>query len=176
VYQPGTYLRFKQGGNYKYAVVKEVAFSTNTTVTIFTNTDHTISNSAITDNDYSYQSNPQGFPQWFNFSPTWTGFSVAPAGGIYRYKVTGRMITLMIQPTSGVSNSTSTAVSVPVATSDDTHMLGNSYDNGAWQSGASPAYLPASSTTMNLYKNTNQTNNWTNTGAKAWYGVVSYKF
>lgn len=70
IYRKGTRIRFKQGGSFKYAVVVSSTFSTNTTVTIAVNTDYTIANAAITDNAYSYQVNPLGYPGWFNWTPT----------------------------------------------------------------------------------------------------------
>ena len=68
-YQVGTRLRWKQGGAYKYAYVQSSSFSTDTTVTINAGSDFTIANATITDNWYSYK-NPQGFPEWFNYTPT----------------------------------------------------------------------------------------------------------
>lgn len=68
-YQKGTFLRWKQGGGWKYGVVASSAYAApNTTVTTFVNNDYTVANAAITDPWYSYAANPQGFPQWFNIS------------------------------------------------------------------------------------------------------------
>jgi|GEM_PF-1689457 hypothetical protein len=65
----------------KYGVVVASSFSTDTTVTIMTNTDYTIANAAITVNSYSYQQNPQGYPTWFDIAaPTWTGLDDGAGG------------------------------------------------------------------------------------------------
>jgi hypothetical protein len=54
----------------KYGVITAVA---DTLLTIAVNTDYTVANATITNNYYSHQSSPIGFPAYFNFSPTWTG-------------------------------------------------------------------------------------------------------
>lgn len=100
-YQKGTKLKFTQT-TIKYAVVKSVSYSSpNTTVTIITNTDYTIANAAITDNYYSYQENPQGFPDWFTFTPTINGSggsagSYAQTVRTCKYSVKGRTCTVSI--------------------------------------------------------------------------------
>ena len=65
----GTRLKFTQT-TVKYAVVVSSSFSTNTTVTIAVNTDYTIANATITAPYYSYQESPQGYPVFFNWTPT----------------------------------------------------------------------------------------------------------
>lgn len=62
-YQPGMRIRLKQGGAYKYFIITAVSYSApNTTVTIYGGTDYTLANSAISDNYYSGQKAPFGFP------------------------------------------------------------------------------------------------------------------
>lgn len=101
IFQKGTYLRFKQGGGYKYAVVLSSSFSTNTTVNIFVNTDYTIANASITDNDYSYALNPEGWPTDFTYTPTING--TGGSAGTYaattyfcKYSVSGRRVHVQI--------------------------------------------------------------------------------
>lgn len=98
VYVKGTRLRFKQGGGYKYAVVVNSSFSTNTTVTILVNSDHTIANASITDNGYSYLSNPPGYPAYFNVSTTitaQTAFTNSPTTNYARIYIDGNLATAM---------------------------------------------------------------------------------
>ena len=71
-YQKGDRLRWKQGGAYKYGVIVTVA---DTLLTIAVNTDYTVADSAITDNYYSHQANPIGYPGWFAYTPTLTSNS-----------------------------------------------------------------------------------------------------
>lgn len=114
IYQKGTRLRFKQGGAYKYAVVVNSSFSTNTTVTIAVNTDYTIANAAITDNYYSYQVSPEGYPDWFSYTATLTGFSANPAF-LSKFSIIGT--TCIVNHTSyfnGTSNATTYTVTLPV--------------------------------------------------------------
>lgn len=61
-YQAGDKIKFTQT-TVKYAVITKVAFSTDTTVTIYMGTDYTIANAAISANYYSKDSSPQGFPR-----------------------------------------------------------------------------------------------------------------
>lgn len=60
VYNVGDKVKFTQT-TIKYAVITKVAFSTDTTVTIYMGTDYTIANAAITLPAYSHSRNPVGF-------------------------------------------------------------------------------------------------------------------
>ncbi len=120
VYTKGTRLRFKQGGAYKYAVVVASAFSTNTTVTIAVNTDYTIANASITDNYYSYMANPQGYPTWFNWTPTYGALGSMTFGTVStayaKYKIDGSSLTFRINfsGTTGGSASNGITFTIPV--------------------------------------------------------------
>lgn len=62
-YTPGTRIRLKQSGAYKYFIITVVAYSApNTTVTVYGGTDYTLANAAITDNWFSQMKSPVGFP------------------------------------------------------------------------------------------------------------------
>ncbi len=66
IYTKGTRLKWTQT-TVKYGVVVSSSHSAGTTtVTIAVNTDYTIANATITDNFFSYEANPQGYPTWFN--------------------------------------------------------------------------------------------------------------
>lgn len=68
-YQKGARLKFTQS-TIKYGFVVDSSYSSpNTTVTIATNTDYTIANASITNNYYSYEDNPQGYPYTFTINP-----------------------------------------------------------------------------------------------------------
>jgi len=82
VYQKGVKLRYKQGGAYKYGIVESSSYGApNTTVTLIANNDYSIANSAITDNYYSLVEAPLGWPDWFAYTPTWTGVTADPVLG-----------------------------------------------------------------------------------------------
>lgn len=78
LYQKGDRIRWKQGAGYKYGVLTAVA---DTLLTILVNTDYTVANAAITDNYYSHELNPMGYPQWFNcVALTYTGIDDGAGG------------------------------------------------------------------------------------------------
>ncbi len=115
-YRPGTKLRYKQGGAYKYAYVASSSFATDTTVTISGGSDFSLISAAITDNDLSYAEAPQGFPEWLNWGPTITGYSVNPTSAVYRFKMHGRSVRATIQEgADGTSNATTTTYSLPIS-------------------------------------------------------------
>jgi hypothetical protein len=108
----GTRLRFKQGGAYKYAVVVSSAFSTDTTVTIAVNTDYTVANAVITDNYYSYQSCPQGYPQWFAFTPAWANLTEGSATNVGAYSLIGKTLTFRTKIVFAANTSVSGGVTL----------------------------------------------------------------
>jgi len=124
VYTKGTRLRFKQGGAYKYAVVVASAFSTNTTVTIAVNTDHTIANAGITDNYISYGASPAGYPTTFAYTATWScsGSMTIGAGTVNftRFSILGNKCSLSLSYsafTLGGTQSTDIYATLPVNSS-----------------------------------------------------------
>lgn len=115
-YPKGTRLMFTQT-TVKYGVVASNSYSApNTTVTIIVNTDYTLANAAISANFYSYDINPQGYPGWFNWTPTLTGFSVNPTNTLYKFNAIGNRIQILYrQGTNGTSNLSTKTYTLPVA-------------------------------------------------------------
>lgn len=72
-FTPGTKLRLTQTTTKYFYVLSSSYSAPNTTITITGGTDYTLANAAITAPAYSYMSNPQGFPHWFNFLATVSG-------------------------------------------------------------------------------------------------------
>lgn len=179
VYTKGTRLRFKQGGAYKYAVVVDSAYDlTNTTVTIAINTDHVIANAAITANDYSYESNPQGYPTLFNFTVVPVGYSVA-ADVKGKYKVDGDLCTVLYwhgSGSGGTSNTTALAYNLPIVCATITGFLsyvaGRSFDNTGTE-GIGIAQIASASPTISISKGANGVA-WTASGGKYWEGQAVY--
>lgn len=163
----------------KYFYVISTAFSTDTTVTITGGSDYSLANAAITSPYYSYQSCPQGFPQWLNYTETWTGFSSAPSGGVCRFKISGRLATMMLsRTTSGTSNDTVCTVTLPVSASSLTnhfqHCYGVSQDSGTWDANPSRAMInPSSPTIATLYRQV--VTAWTGSGNKNWAGTIQWE-
>jgi len=98
-YAVGDRIRWKQGGAYKYGVLTTVA---DTLLTIAVNTDYTVATpTAITDNYYSHQINPIGYPIWFNLAAISMdvtdfddGSGNQPSITKVRGSITGRLMTL----------------------------------------------------------------------------------
>lgn len=71
-YTKGRKVRYKDGGSYEYGVIASSSYSApNTTVTLITNSSYAMASATITDTYLSDAQNPSGWPDWFNFSPTW---------------------------------------------------------------------------------------------------------
>lgn len=114
-YTPGTKLKFTNNGSTKYGYVKSSSFSTNTTVNLVDNTDYSLNNSAITNPKYSYVSNPQGFPAYFNLSTAnITGFS-SISGYTFIMAVEGKTVHLVMDIQGG-SNATTFTIPAPINT------------------------------------------------------------
>ncbi|GAP07131.1 hypothetical protein ATHL_01999 [Anaerolinea thermolimosa] len=110
----GTKIKLIQTTAKYFYVTSAVYASPNTTVTVTGGSDYTLSNAAITSAWYSYAETPQGFPDWFNWTPSFTGFSTNPVG-THRFKISGKVIFLQIYHyTPGTSNSASFIMTAPV--------------------------------------------------------------
>lgn len=173
-YQKGTKLRCKQGGGWLYFYVISSSYSApNTTVTITGGSDYSLANAAITDNYYSYTENPQGFPDWFNYTPTWDGFSTPPSGGTARFSIHGRRCVVQINPgSSGTSNANNLACSLPVTSAlQFTVAPCICMDNGSWLSALGNVSITGGNficrPTVNGY--------WTTSGYKSVLFIAEYE-
>lgn len=74
IYKPGLKLKFSQPTDgQKYGYVKTATYSApNTTITLVTNDDYDLDNEAITANYYSRVAQPEGFPVYFNYTPSYS--------------------------------------------------------------------------------------------------------
>jgi hypothetical protein len=169
VYTKGLKIKWKQGGVTKYGIVLSSSAVVNTTVNIVVNDDYVLANSAITEMAYSYMDNPQGFPDWFNYTPIWTGFSVDPAATC-RFRVTGKACVLMVYPnTGGTSNTTSFTMSAPIVSGGAMARMfvpiARAQDNSAYLATACLT-LPAGSSTITFYTTMTTYAGWTASGTK----------
>lgn len=178
----GTKLRLKQGGAYKYFYTVSAVFTPvtgPTTVTITGGSDYSLVNAAITNNYFSYQENPQGFPQWFNYAPTYDGFSIDP-GLNPRFSIRARMVTITSTgPLMGTSDDTIFTMTAPIASPNDllqvTHgIITLVYDNGAVQSTPGSIRLMPGVDVMDLYTDFNS-GAWTNSSGKGAKFTFSYR-
>jgi hypothetical protein len=175
----GTKIRLKQGGGYKYFFVIAAAYSApDTTITLTGGTDYSLINAAITDPYYSYAETPQGFPQWFNHSPTWGGFSVNPSGGGYRFTLRGTLCVYIERPTTnGTSNATTYTSTAPIAsanTLDTVVPLGLCVDNGSVLTTPGRVINTAGTVTLTLSKDLSGAA-WTNANGKRACFVIMYE-
>lgn len=113
-FSKGTRIKLTQT-TVKYFVVVASSFAAGTTtVTITGGSDYTFANAVISANYYSYAANPQGYPGWFAYTPTITGFSGSPATTA-RFSVVGNKCQVVFQYGSwGTSNATGFSVTTPI--------------------------------------------------------------
>ena len=117
----GAPVRWRQRDGWLYGYVVSAAFSTNTTLTVVGNS---VVDAPIGAVWVSHGINPAGFPHWFNWTPTITGYSTPPSGGVYRFRINGRTVFCVIrEPNNGISNATTLTISVPVAPINITNLL-----------------------------------------------------
>lgn len=108
---------------------------------------------------------------WKDWVPTITGFSVTPAGGLYRYAVIGKMCHVCIrQPNTGTSNATTFTISLPLAAATITNMVwvgfGVGYDNGAQLAVPALAQIASAGTVITFFASAGGTV-WTASGGKS---------
>ena len=104
IYAAGDQVRLKQGGAYKYFYVIAIA---DTTLTVTGGSDYSVANAAITDAAFS-KGGGVGHPGWYNWTPTYTGFSADPSGtlifAITPQKTCKAFVTLTNLGTSNANN------------------------------------------------------------------------
>ncbi len=157
-YRKGAKVRYKDGGAYEYGVIASSSYSSpNTTITLITNSDYAMAAATITDKYISYIENPEGFPDWFNWTPTFTGFSADPSGGIYRWRAYGQTVKCFIrQPNTGTSNATGFTISAPVTAATITNMqwgvLASVTDNGTFLTTPGAMRILTAGTVFDVFK------------------------
>jgi hypothetical protein len=170
----GTKIKLVQSGSTKYFYVVATAYTSgNTIITITGGSDYTLASATISGQAYSYAAAPQSFPQWFNWTPTFTGFSTVPTG-IHKFSVIGSTCFANIRETSGTSNSTAFAISAPITPLELTYFPIRLMDSGAW--GVNPGLARINTTgVIDIYKDLNASAT-TNTGSKYAQFMCSYEF
>lgn len=177
-YAPGTRIKLMQSGVVSYFVVASSSYNSGTnttTVTITGGSDYTLANSAITGNKHSYAANPQGWPDWFNFAPATAG--VTGAGGVARFKVTGREVTIAFEIT-GTSNATTKSITLPITPANITGLQWVGHltveDNGASLTTPGEIVVNPNNASASIYKDT-QADGWTASGSWFAIGVCHYE-
>lgn len=110
-----------------------------------------------------------------SWTPTYTGFSAAPSGGTLYYKLSMDAVRITHAPGDGTSNANSFTFTVPFLAAISQHYgQGIGRDNGGYASNSSPCYIQTAGNLAQIYKTTDQTNNFTTSGAKNWLGEIEY--
>lgn len=169
-YTVGTRVKWMQP-TAKYGYVIGSSYSGgNTTLTITGGSDYAVTNVSIDRSYYSYSFPLESFPQWFNWAPTITGYSVNPTNANYRFMINGRSCTLVIrEATAGTSNATTTTYTLPVTATTIASMLwsgmGSGTDNSATLTTPVMGIILSAGTTLQMFKDT-ASNAWTNANGK----------
>jgi hypothetical protein len=180
-YRKGTKIMLTDAATTKYFYVSASSFSTDTTVTITAGSDFSLSGGAITNPFYSYGACPSGHPIWFNWTPTWGGFSSPPTGVYARFAMMGTVVIINVNAGSpGTSNATTFTVTVPVPTNSGVAAgcqygtaLFWTYDNGAYVAAGCALINGAGDTSIDLFKSANTA--WTASGTKAAAFQLAYE-
>lgn len=168
----GTKLRCKQGGTYLYFYVIANSFSTDTTITITGGSEYNLANAVITDNYFSHEVAATGFPQWFYWVPTFTGFSADPLNGIYRFCVNGgTCIVLVYMPNQGTSNSTLFYITAPITAKGGFGaiwggLIWETIDNGSAKTTPGRCYIGSNNNVISLNPDC-VSSNWTASNGKS---------
>lgn len=181
-YRKGTKVRYKDGGAYEYGVIGNSTYSApNTTITLITNSDYAMAATTITDKYISYIENPEGFPDWFNWSPTISGFSSNPTNSVYRWKVYNQTIKCFIrQGSTGTSNATTFTISAPIVAVTITNMqwgnLAAVTDNGTFLTTPGAVRILTAGTDIEVFKDA-ALGAFTASGTKRVYSAnIDYQF
>lgn len=92
----------------KYGVIVSVA---DTVLTIAVNTDYTVANAAITNNYYSHQASPVGYPGWFNWTPNGTGYTA----GNSKFSINHGVCAVIVQSSAPI---TGNITNLPIASAN----------------------------------------------------------
>jgi hypothetical protein len=176
MFPKGTKLRLTQTTD-KYFYVTGSTFGANTTVTVNGGSDYSLANAAITSPRYSYMEAPQGFPQWFNHSPTNTGWSSTTVN-VFKFRISGNSCTIATA-ISGTSNATTASSTLPVtaATVANLRWFGQNplTDNGAVQAAIGIAIVSSAGTSVSYFRDNNATA-YTGSGTKAIGTTLTYEY
>jgi len=133
-YQKGDKIKITNNSATKYFYIVSVA---DTVLTVTGGGDYTVHDSAITNPFYSKIENPQGFPQYFNFTPNWTNLTKGAGGTVTaRFSIINGKVFLRVYFVFGSGSAIGGRVSfnnLPVASAITTVTVGALLDaNVGW--------------------------------------------
>jgi hypothetical protein len=123
----GTKIKLTQSSSVAYFYVIGSSYSTDTTVTVAAGSDYSLSNTTISSPAYSYVSTPQGFPTWFNFTPSFTNLTVGNGTLVARFTMQGKLVTTRIKLTWGSTTSASGIMEFSPAVNLNSDYAGQEY-------------------------------------------------
>lgn len=165
----GLKLKLVQTTDKYFQVVSSSYSAPNTTVTITGGDDYSLANSAITSPTYSLDETPIGFPLYFSWNPTFTGFSVSPTTVDCRFKLLTYGIFCQILATGGTSNANAFTITAPpgitLPVSSTLGLVFIAIDNGAVVT-TSPGKLVSDVSNRYTIQKDFAGNAWTTSGSK----------
>lgn len=126
----GTMIKLAQT-TVKYFYVVKAEYVTDTTVTVTGGTNYGLANATITDPCYSYVATPQGFPRWFNWTPSWSAsgsMTFTPSTNQASFCIVGRIVHFkhLVSGTTGGTASNYLKATPPVLIVAGTGYIGSS--------------------------------------------------
>ncbi len=156
-YVAGTRIKLTQTTVKYFVVTTDATFGSGvTTVTILGGSDYTLANAAISANYHSYSIKPQGYPTWFNYGATQTGWSGTPTITA-RFALEGRICFVDLR-CNGTSTTGATTLTAPVTASNPSNegamIIGPTVqtDNGAALTTPGRAIITSNTTTITFGK------------------------
>lgn len=147
-YAVGDKIKLTQTG-VKYFYVVGVA---DTVLTVTGGTDYTVANATITDNYYSHDASPIGFPQFFAYTPTVSASSgtFTDVTGVASFSVQGRTCYYKVEITTADvgTAATETRVTLPIAAVENEKDIGSGLER--WNTGDALVIRPISSTVAGI--------------------------
>ncbi len=178
-YQRGDRIKLTQT-TVKYFTVLKVAYGASTTVTVTGGTDYTLANAVITDNFYSKELSPQGYPDWFNYTPTWTGFSADPTVSFCKFSIQGSTCAVTMACSA---NGTSNATGMTITTPNSITSVGSFYwtawfavDNSVTLTTVTQVQTNDTASIIQFRKTPDSSTSWTASGAKRANCTISFQF
>jgi hypothetical protein len=177
-YAVGDRIKLIQSAVQAYFYIVAVA---DTLLTITGGKDYTLTNNSISSIYFSHEASPNGFPQFFNYTPTFTGFSSDPPTPVAKFSILGKVCFLYIDTTSsglGTSNTNGFSATLPVASASSASAwgFGQGKDNTSSVAQCN-GYIGGTSSTISFGKDFNApSTSWTTSGGKGcqlniWYPI-----
>lgn len=114
---------------------------------------------------------PVFLTSWLDWNPTHVGFSVAPSGSVYRYRLDWMTAELFVRQTAnGTSNAANFTISLPMTARTITNMAwggaGLAFDNGVVLSGPAALRVITAATVLEVLDDWTGSASWTTSGGK----------